>query len=44
VRAAKHVENGLVTSGDDLLGIGRFMINDRAGYSAADVVHTLMAD
>jgi nitronate monooxygenase len=42
VRAAKHIENGLVTSGDDLLGIGRFLIPGSSSYTAADVVSTLL--
>jgi nitronate monooxygenase len=42
VRNAKYVEKGLVTSGDDLTGISRFLRPDGEIYSAADVVAQLV--
>jgi nitronate monooxygenase len=41
VRAGRWIEPGIVTSGDDLSGIRRFM-NADGGYAAADVVRTLL--
>ena len=38
VRAGKHVEPGLVTAGDDLVSIARFLIDGRTSYTAAEVV------
>jgi len=43
VRAGKHIEPGLVTSGDDLVAIGRFMPKDGTAYTAASVVEQLMS-
>jgi len=42
VRSGKHVEPGLITAGDDLAGIGRFLAPGQLSYHAADVVGTLM--
>jgi nitronate monooxygenase len=42
VRNTKYIEKGLVTSGDDLLGIGRFLVEGRSSYSAADVIEKLL--
>jgi nitronate monooxygenase len=42
VRAGKYVEQGLVTSGDDLSSVARFLAAGRTDYTAADVVATLM--
>jgi len=42
VRSKKYVEKGLVTSGDDLTGIARFLPADGQTYSAADVVTKLI--
>ena len=41
-RNGKYVENGIVTSGNDLTGIRRFLQPDAASYTAADVVADLM--
>lgn len=38
VRGAKHVEQGLVTAGDDLPAIKQFLAQGRKSYRAADVV------
>jgi nitronate monooxygenase len=43
VRAGKYIENGLVTAGDDLAGVTRFLRADRRPYTAGDVVATLLA-
>ena len=43
VRAGKYVERGLVTSGNDLAGITRFLPADGLLYSAADVVSGLLS-
>jgi nitronate monooxygenase len=43
VRAGKHIEPGLVTAGNDLAGVVRFMKLERPGYSAADVITALLA-
>lgn len=42
VRAGRLVEPGIVTSGDDLSGIRRFMPAGGYTYGAADVVRTLL--
>jgi len=42
VRAGKHVEVGLVTSGDDLKAIPQFLPEGQHSYSAADVVAKLL--
>ncbi len=42
VRGASYVENGLVTAGDDLTGVGRFLPTGASDYSAADVVAALL--
>jgi nitronate monooxygenase len=41
-RNGKYVENGLVTSGNDLPGIARFLPPGASSYTAADVVLKLM--
>jgi nitronate monooxygenase len=38
VRAGKHVEAPIVTMGDDLIGVARFLPPGASGYSAADVI------
>ncbi len=43
VRARRHVEPGIVTSGDALEDLTQFMTGDSSVYSAADVVRTLLA-
>ncbi|MCC6393916.1 MAG: nitronate monooxygenase [Bryobacterales bacterium] len=43
VRNGKHVEPGLVTAGDDLSGISRFLSPGASGFTAADVVTKLLA-
>jgi nitronate monooxygenase len=42
VRAGKYVENGLLTAGDDLAGVARFLAPGASDYSAADVVSALL--
>ncbi|HUU35238.1 MAG TPA: nitronate monooxygenase [Vicinamibacterales bacterium] len=42
-RAGKWEEPPIVTMGDDLPGVGRFMSAGASGYSAADVIATLTA-
>ena len=42
VRAGKYIEKGLVTAGDDLPGITRFLPLNESAYSAADVVTALL--
>ena len=42
VRNGKYVEKGLVTSGDSLSDIGRFLPSNGAAYSAAEVVTQLL--
>jgi nitronate monooxygenase len=42
VRCGKYVENGLVTSGDDLVGISRFFPANGTSYTAKDVVAKLL--
>jgi nitronate monooxygenase len=44
VRAGKYVEPGVVTSGDDLSGLGRFLPADGLDYAAADVIAALLDD
>jgi nitronate monooxygenase len=44
IRAGKYVEQGVVTSGDDLAGLTRFMPPDTLEYAAADVVRTLLTE
>jgi nitronate monooxygenase len=41
VRNSKHTEAGLVTTGDDLVTITRFLPSDGASYTAADVIAKL---
>ena len=41
VRNSKHTEAGLVTTGDDLVTIARFLPSDGASYTAADVIAKL---
>jgi nitronate monooxygenase len=43
IRNGKYIERGLVTSGDDLTGITRFLPANRSTYSAADVVKEMMS-
>lgn len=40
-RARKHVEAPIITMGDDLIGIGRFLPPGATEYSAADVIAAL---
>ena len=42
VRCGKYVENGLVTSGDDLVEISRFFPANGTSYTAKDVLAKLM--
>lgn len=42
VRAGKHVEPGLITAGDDLGGVVRFLAPNQLSYQAANVVEMLM--
>ena len=42
VRAGKHVEPGIVTAGDDLAGVTRFLRPGATDYTAADVIDTLL--
>lgn len=42
VRGGKYVEKGLVTAGDDLTGITRFLPPQGSAYSASDVVALLL--
>jgi len=42
VRSGRYVERGLVTSGDDLTGIARFLPQGEPIYHAADVVKKLL--
>jgi nitronate monooxygenase len=41
IRAGKHEELGLVTSGDDLLALNRLVTEDSMSYTASDVVSYL---
>ena len=42
VRAGKYVEQGIVTSGDDINGVAQFVKPGQTDYTAADVVAALM--
>lgn len=42
VRSGKYIEKGLVTAGDDLIGISRFLPPHASAYSATDVVTSLL--
>jgi len=42
IRAGKHLEAGIITSGDDLTELTRFIPADGSPYHAADVVAALM--
>lgn len=42
IRSGRYVEKGLVTSGDDLTGIARFLAKGGRSYRAADVVEKLL--
>lgn len=42
VRAGKYVELGMVTSGDDLSGVTRFLAENATDYGAADVLAALL--
>lgn len=42
VRAGKYTEKGLVTCGDDLTGITRFLPRNEEDYTAADVIARLL--
>ncbi len=42
-RAGKYVEDGIVTAGDDLTGITRFLRPGATDYTAADVIDTLLS-
>ena len=42
IRAGRHVEPGMVTAGDDLINVGRFMSPGATDYTAADVVTALL--
>jgi nitronate monooxygenase len=44
VRGRNHVEQGLVTAGDDLTAIARFLPPEGLEYSAADVIAQLTGD
>jgi nitronate monooxygenase len=43
IRAGKHLEPALVTSGDDLSQLPLFVSAERAGFTAADVVSRLLS-
>jgi nitronate monooxygenase len=43
VRAGKYIENGLVTAGDDLAGVERFLAPGADDYTAEDVIRTIRA-
>lgn len=42
-RNGKYIEHALVTSGNDLIGIDRFLSPGASTYTAADVVMKLMS-
>lgn len=42
IRAGKHLEAGIITSGDDLTELRRFVPADGSPYHASDVVATLL--
>ncbi len=41
-RAGGYLEPTLVTMGNDLAGLGRFLSDEREGYSAASVIELLL--
>lgn len=41
IRAGKHLEAGIITSGDALTAVGQFLAPGTTSYSAADVVRVL---
>jgi nitronate monooxygenase len=43
IRKGKHVEPGMITSGDDLRNIPQFLAAGQTRYSAADVIGKLLA-
>lgn len=43
IRAGRHLETGLVTSGDDLTEIPQFLPTDAATYTASDVIAKLLS-
>ena len=43
MRAGRREEPPIVTMGDDLAGVGRFLRPGATDYSAADVIATLTA-
>jgi nitronate monooxygenase len=43
IRNAKHVEPGMITSGDDLRNIPQFLAAGQTSYSAADVIGRLLS-
>jgi nitronate monooxygenase len=43
MRNGKHEEPGLVTTGNDLIGLTRFMSADRLNYSASDVIAHILS-
>ncbi len=43
IRAGRHLEAGIVTSGDSLADVAQFLAPDADSYGAADVVRVLMA-
>ena len=42
IRAGKHLELGIITSGDDLTELNRYLPADGSPYHAADVVAALL--
>ncbi len=44
IRAGGYIEKPLVTSGDDLTGLARFLTPNEFRYSAADVISNLLGD
>lgn len=36
-------EPAIITSGDDVVNVGRFVRADRLGYSAADVIRSILS-
>jgi nitronate monooxygenase len=42
IRNGKYLETGLITAGDDLEGVGRFLAPGQKSYSAADVIKKLL--
>ncbi len=43
IRAGKYLETGIVTTGDDVLSVRRFMRADGADYTARDVIEQLLS-